>query len=122
MTVPPKGLSKPFCRWVSSSWLPRRKHAECGYGSDDPTGYEVPNAELHEQAVLEAHEEARLAGIALTTGPPPQLLINARRLVATRADHVKSAKRGNPVCYHETRRCCLCDLPEGSVEQLWDCR
>src|SRR5207237_1207475 len=21
---------QPFCRWVSSSWLPRRKHAECG--------------------------------------------------------------------------------------------
>src|SRR5262249_31673283 len=33
MAVPPKGQPKPVRRWVSSSWLPRRKHAECGYGS-----------------------------------------------------------------------------------------
>jgi len=27
------GLNKqPFCRWVSSSGLPRRKYAECGSG------------------------------------------------------------------------------------------
>jgi hypothetical protein len=30
-----------FRRWVPSSWLPRRKHAECENGHHGPTGYEV---------------------------------------------------------------------------------
>src|SRR5215211_6092743 len=32
---------QPFRRWVPFFWLPRRKHAECGYGQSSPTGYEV---------------------------------------------------------------------------------
>src|SRR5262245_41266544 len=42
VTVPPLGRHNSHRRrWVASSWLPRRKYAECGYGPGDPTGYEV---------------------------------------------------------------------------------
>ena len=51
----------------------------------------------HQQLIVEAHEEARLARIALPAGASPQLQVDSPALVPIRADHVQAAKRYDTV-------------------------
>ena len=59
----------------------------------DAAGDERLDAVAHQQIVLEAHEEARLARIALPSGAAAELKIHAAALVTIRADHVEAAER-----------------------------
>ena len=51
----------------------------------------------HQQVVLEAHEEPRLPGIALTPGAAPELKVDAPALVPVRADDIEAAERRDRV-------------------------
>jgi hypothetical protein len=51
------------------------------------------DAVAHQQIVLEAHEETRLAGIALPSGAAPELKIHTATFVTIRPDHVEAAER-----------------------------
>ena len=59
----------------------------------DATRDERLDAVPHQQVVLEAHEEPRLARIALPSGAAPELKIHTAALVTIRPDHVEAAER-----------------------------
>ena len=61
------------------------------------------DAVAHEQVVLEADEESRLARIALAARPAAQLQIDAPALVPVGADDVEAAERGDPVAFGSRR-------------------
>src|SRR5204863_2383015 len=64
---------------------------------DDASRDQGLDAVAHQQVVFEAHEETRLAGIALPPGPAAELKIHAPALVTVRADHIEPAERGDAV-------------------------
>ena len=68
-----------------------------GLPGKEPRRNQAVDAVAHEQVVLEAHEEARLARIALAPGSPAELQVHARALVAVGADDVQAAKRGHAI-------------------------
>ena len=71
---------------------------------DDAAGNERLDAVAHQQIVLEADEEARLARIALPSGAAPELKIHAAALVAIRADYVEAAERRDLIVFGLVRR------------------
>ena len=58
----------------------------------DAAGEQRLDAELDQQIVLEADQEARFAGIALPPGAAAQLQVDAAALVAVRADDIEAAE------------------------------
>ena len=63
------------------------------FAGHDATRDERVDAVAHQQIVFEAHEEARLARIALPSGAAPELKIDAAAFVTIRADHIEAAER-----------------------------
>ena len=59
----------------------------------DTTRDERLNAVPHQQIIFEAHEETRLARIALPSGATPELKIHTAAFVTIRPDHIEAAER-----------------------------
>ena len=75
-----------------------RRTTGLSIGASDVVGQisrrnQAADAVAHEQVVLEADEEPRLARIALAPGAPAQLEVHAPALVPVRADDVEAAER-----------------------------
>ena len=58
---------------------------------------QVADPVSHQELIVEAHEEARLARIALPAGASPKLQVDSPALVPIRADHVQAAERHDAV-------------------------
>ena len=57
------------------------------------------DAVAHQQIVFEAHEETRLARIALPSGAAPELKIHTAAFVTIRPDHIEAAERRDLVVF-----------------------
>jgi hypothetical protein len=66
----------------------------------DTAGNERVDAVAHQQVVLKADEETRLARVPLPPGAAPELEIHAVALVSIRADHIEAAQGGDPIAFH----------------------
>src|SRR5688572_10092743 len=67
-----------------------------------PRGASAPGEQIaepvaHHQVVVEADEEARLAGITLPAGAAAQLQVDAAAFMTIRADHVQPAAGGDAI-------------------------
>ena len=58
----------------------------------EPRRNQAVDAVADQEVILEAHEEARLARIALPAGASPQLQVHTPALVPIRADHIQAAE------------------------------
>ena len=65
----------------------------------DATRDERLDAVPHQQIIFEAHEETRLARIALPSGAAPELKIHTTAFVTIRPDHIEAAERRDLVVF-----------------------
>ena len=108
--APPRRPSSATASGGSRSSAPRRcaararsrgagpgsRPARPGATGRKRAGHQVADAVAHEQVVLEADEEARLARVALAAGAAAQLVVDAPALVPVGADDVEAAERRPP--------------------------
>jgi hypothetical protein len=63
----------------------------------------IVDAVLHEQVILQGNEKTRAAGVALTSGAAPKLVVDAAALVPVCADHIQAAEGGHTVTQSDIR-------------------